>query len=190
MLGISPRAALDKMLEERIAFIDPETQKIVDRSEYLSGLVRHKYEAAKKASEYDGRFIANMEELQRVMKPILSFDVADERDKPQITVACGFVPDNIMHDFFRSKNIRGLNKIHYSRTVGKWILNVNWKKVELDDPTILGLSSNKGRVKSTRIKAWLNQNPTIVNNDGITYLHCKKGKHRTGLCVAAYEKKF
>ena len=32
-------------------------------------------------------------------------------------------------------------------------------------------------------------NDTIVNNDGITYLHCKKGKHRTGLCVAAYEKK-
>lgn len=167
MLGISPRAALDKMLEERIAFIDPETQKIVDRSEYLSGLVRHKYEAAKKASEYDGRFIANMEELQRVMKPILSFDAADERDKPQITVACGFVPDNIMHDFFRSKNIRGLNKIHYSRTVGKWILNVNWKKVELENPMILGLGSNKGREKSTRIKAWLNQNPTIVNNNGV-----------------------
>lgn len=167
MLGISPRAALDKMLEERIAFIDPETQKIVDRSEYLSGLVRHKYEAAKKASEYDGRFIANMEELQRVMKPTLSFDAADERDKPQVTVACGFVPDNIMHDFFRSKNIRGLNKIHYSRTVGKWILNVNWKKVELENPMILGLGSNKGREKSTRIKAWLNQNPTIVNNNGV-----------------------
>ena len=31
-------------------------------------------------------------------------------------------------------------------------------------------------------------NNMIVENDGITYIHCKKGKHRTGLCVAAYEK--
>jgi protein tyrosine/serine phosphatase len=31
-------------------------------------------------------------------------------------------------------------------------------------------------------------NKIISENDGITYLHCKKGKHRTGLCVAAYEK--
>ena len=167
MLGITPRAALEKILEERIAFIDPATQKIVDHSEYLSGLVRHKYEAAKKASVFDGRFIANMEELQRVMKPITSFGVADERDKPQVTVSCGFVPDDIMHEFFRSINISGLNNIHFSRTVGKWILNVDWKKVNLDNPMILGLGSNKGREKSTRIKAWLNQNPTIVGTDGV-----------------------
>lgn len=31
-------------------------------------------------------------------------------------------------------------------------------------------------------------NKSISENDGITYLHCKNGKHRTGLCVAAYEK--
>ena len=33
-----------------------------------------------------------------------------------------------------------------------------------------------------------NINKLICENKGTTYLHCKKGKHRTGLCVAAYEK--
>lgn len=33
-----------------------------------------------------------------------------------------------------------------------------------------------------------NINHLICNNKGTTYLHCKNGKHRTGLCVAAYEK--
>ena len=33
-----------------------------------------------------------------------------------------------------------------------------------------------------------NINQLISENNGTTYLHCKNGKHRTGLCVAAYEK--
>lgn len=33
-----------------------------------------------------------------------------------------------------------------------------------------------------------NINKLIEENVGTTYIHCKKGKHRTGLCVAAYEK--
>ena len=35
---------------------------------------------------------------------------------------------------------------------------------------------------------FLNINKLIAENIGKTYIHCKKGKHRTGLCVAAYEK--
>ena len=31
-------------------------------------------------------------------------------------------------------------------------------------------------------------NEDIVNNKGKTYLHCLKGKRRTGICVAIYEK--
>ncbi|MCM1010672.1 MAG: tyrosine-protein phosphatase [Fusobacterium sp.] len=31
-------------------------------------------------------------------------------------------------------------------------------------------------------------NDTILQNDGKTYIHCMKGKRRTGLCVALYEK--
>ncbi len=31
-------------------------------------------------------------------------------------------------------------------------------------------------------------NDTILENDGKTYIHCMKGKRRTGLCVAMYEK--
>ena len=33
-----------------------------------------------------------------------------------------------------------------------------------------------------------NINKKIVSNEGKTYLHCKYGRHRTGMCVAAYEK--
>ncbi len=31
-------------------------------------------------------------------------------------------------------------------------------------------------------------NNTILENDGKTYIHCMKGKRRTGMCVAFYEK--
>jgi len=32
-------------------------------------------------------------------------------------------------------------------------------------------------------------NRSIVDNKGKTYIHCMKGKRRTGMCVAVYEKK-
>ena len=35
---------------------------------------------------------------------------------------------------------------------------------------------------------FLKTNELITKNNGTTYIHCKLGKHRTGLCVAAYEK--
>ena len=31
-------------------------------------------------------------------------------------------------------------------------------------------------------------NNLITSNPGVSYLHCKFGQHRTGMCVAAYEK--
>lgn len=35
---------------------------------------------------------------------------------------------------------------------------------------------------------FLDINKLITENKGTTYIHCKIGKHRTGLCVAAYKK--
>lgn len=32
-------------------------------------------------------------------------------------------------------------------------------------------------------------NKSIIENNGKTYIHCMKGKRRTGMCVAVYEKK-
>jgi len=33
-----------------------------------------------------------------------------------------------------------------------------------------------------------NVNNDILNNKGLTYMHCQYGKHRTGICTAVYEK--
>lgn len=33
-------------------------------------------------------------------------------------------------------------------------------------------------------------NNSIIKNNGKTYIHCQKGKRRTGICVALYEKYF
>ena len=35
-----------------------------------------------------------------------------------------------------------------------------------------------------------NINNSIIKNNGKTYIHCQKGKRRTGICVALYEKYF
>lgn len=37
---------------------------------------------------------------------------------------------------------------------------------------------------------FLTVNNSIIKNDGKTYIHCKNGKRRTGICVALYEKYF
>lgn len=69
-----------------------------------------------------------------------------------------------------------------------------WKKLwERINCNLMGIKYKNIKVKThtlniPNIDFFNNINSLITSNKGNTYLHCKYGKHRTGMCVAAYEK--
>ena len=69
-----------------------------------------------------------------------------------------------------------------------------WKRLtERIGCTLAGIKYKNIKVKThtyniPSVEFFNDINKKIVSNDGKTYLHCKYGRHRTGMCVAAYEK--
>lgn len=86
----------NEILERRLAFIDPQTGLLVERSEYLSGNVRRKLalaEQSNEAKEYD----ANIDELRKVVPRDLPLHLL------KISLGSTWIPAEAYERFFEEK---------------------------------------------------------------------------------------
>ena len=98
LLGISKMLVRHRLLEEGVAFEDPDTGTIEPPEEYLSGQIGDKLRAAEKKAKIDRSFERNVEALKAVMPPPKTREVVAS----QTRLGATFVDSDIIEDFARS----------------------------------------------------------------------------------------
>ncbi|WP_159454996.1 helicase-related protein [Actinotignum timonense] len=73
LLGFREEVIGGQLIEEGLAFLDPETGALTRAPEYLSGNVREKLAAARSATQTDPQYAPNVEALEKVMPEPIDF---------------------------------------------------------------------------------------------------------------------
>ncbi|MGJ9647270.1 hypothetical protein ACRQGR_09640, partial [Actinotignum sp. GS-2025b] len=73
LLGFREEVIGGQLIEEGLAFLDPETGVLTRAPEYLSGNVREKLKTAQSAAQTDPQYSVNVEALEKVMPEPIDF---------------------------------------------------------------------------------------------------------------------
>ncbi|MEM4234444.1 MAG: LPD38 domain-containing protein [Candidatus Methanomethylicaceae archaeon] len=88
------------LLEQKMAFIDPESGDLVSDIHYLSGNVRKKLRVARRAAKRDKRFEVNVAALENALPPKISL-----RNNPDVSISIG---SPIFHPAIAERMILGI----------------------------------------------------------------------------------
>ena len=127
LMGIPSDDVGKRLVDEGLAFENPQTGIHEPYWEYLSGHVRRKLEAARAAMQNDPAFAKNVEALEKVQPKDVSLD--------EVTIKFGntWVDPDAMIDFLKEMyDIRGYQDVKLAKndTVGKWNLELPRSSVE------------------------------------------------------------
>ncbi|MET8717350.1 hypothetical protein ABZV52_29740 [Streptomyces sp. NPDC004735] len=165
MLDLDPQEALKRLGNE--VFTDPATGRLELASAYLSGAVREKLDAARKAAERDPAYAVNVAALEAVQPP--------ERTIGQFTPEMGahWTPPELLQGFLREYlGDRTLNVSHDDRY--GWILNTGRvpeaNNVMYGVPAVVadpdnGVKGNKGKNAAEIARAILGFGSLTVYED-------------------------
>lgn len=159
-----------ELLEKRLAFIEPDTEKLVGSNDYLSGNIRKKLKIAK---HYNAE--TNIEALSGVLPPLI------ESEDITIQMGANWIDDEIMHEFikylFKPASYQTFD-INYDKNLGIWIIDKyytyndpeidnNWNVESTDNSTIIG-SDNKEHIISQPVYNGWNLIEDIINSKTIS----------------------
>ena len=109
-LNMSQEAVREDIVKERLGFVNPETQQLQIRHEYLSGNVRQKLAYAQAHNE-NGEYATNIEELQKVIPMDIPAHLIE------FSLGSTWIDPKMYEDFVREKY--GVT-IKYSHIGGVW----------------------------------------------------------------------
>lgn len=109
-LNMSEEAVREDIVKERLGFVNPETQQLQIRHEYLSGNVRQKLAYAQAHNE-NGEYTTNIEELQKVIPMDIPAHLIE------FSLGSTWIDPKMYEDFVRDKY--GVT-IKYSHIGGVW----------------------------------------------------------------------
>lgn len=109
-------------------------------------------------------FIRNIDNRLYTGKPVPSLCAMYNMKKMGVTQVIDLREDAYMYRLFEK--------------FACYLFGIKYKNIKIDTDTS----------SIPTMKFFKNINKTITHNEGKTYLHCKYGRHRTGMCIAAYEK--
>ena len=112
-LNMSQEALRDDIVKERLGFVNPETQQLQIRHEYLSGNVRQKLVYAQAHNE-NGEYTTNIEELQKVIPMDIPAHLIE------FSLGSTWIDPKMYEDFVREKYDVS---IKYSHIGGVWSEN-------------------------------------------------------------------
>lgn len=112
-LNMSEEAVRENIVKERLGFVNPETQQLQIRHEYLSGNVRQKLAYAQAHNE-NGEYTTNIEELQKVIPMDIPAHLIE------FSVGSTWIDPKMYEDFVREKYDVS---IKYSHIGGVWSEN-------------------------------------------------------------------
>lgn len=111
--NMSQEALRDDIVKERLGFVNPETQQLQIRHEYLSGNVRQKLAYAQAHNE-NGEYTTNIEELQKVIPMDIPAHLIE------FSLGSTWIDPKMYEDFVREKYDVS---IKYSHIGGVWSEN-------------------------------------------------------------------
>lgn len=119
LIGKTEDDAVSEMLESDNVFINPETEELETRSEYLSGKVKNKLEIARQAAEKDKTYERNCRELLKVQPERLSFD------KIKCRPGAAWVPEQVIEEFLSEITEIPVCKwsVKHCAQSGTWLVN-------------------------------------------------------------------
>ncbi|WP_282827651.1 helicase-related protein [Gulosibacter sediminis] len=79
LMDVAPEQAREMVLDERLAYLDPDSEELVFAPEYLSGEVRSKLEAARVAAEGRPEFERNVVALREVLPDDIPMEQIEAR---------------------------------------------------------------------------------------------------------------
>ena len=112
-LNMSEEAVREDIVKERLGFVNPETQQLQIRHEYLSGNVRQKLAYAQAHNE-NGEYTTNIEELQKVIPMDIPAHLIE------FSLGSTWIDPKMYEDFVREKYDVS---IKYSHIGGVWSEN-------------------------------------------------------------------
>ena len=112
-LNMSEEAVREDIVKERFGFVNPETQQLQIRHEYLSGNVRQKLAYAQSHNE-NGKYTTNIEELQKVIPMDIPAHLIE------FSLGSTWIDPKMYEDFVREKYDVS---IKYSHIGGVWSEN-------------------------------------------------------------------
>lgn len=120
-LGTNEESVRENVVRERLGFIDPETQQLQIRHEYLSGNVRQKLAYAQEHNE-DGKYDSNIEELEKVIPMTIPSHLIE------FSLGSTWIDPQIYADFVKEKYDVNLT---YAHVAGVWSVSGRpWNRSE------------------------------------------------------------
>ena len=120
-LGTNEESVRENVVRERLGFIDPETQQLQIRHEYLSGNVRQKLAYAQEHNE-DGKYDSNIEELEKVIPMTIPSHLIE------FSLGSTWIDPQIYADFVKEKYDVNLK---YAHVAGVWSVSGRpWNRSE------------------------------------------------------------
>lgn len=120
-LGKNEESMRENVVRERLGFIDPETQQLQIRHEYLSGNVRQKLAYAQEHNE-DGKYDSNIEELEKVIPMTIPSHLIE------FSLGSTWIDPQIYADFVKEKYDVNLT---YAHVAGVWSVSGRpWNRSE------------------------------------------------------------
>ena len=167
------------ILVSRLGFENPSTGQLEVRHQYLSGNVREKLAVAE-AYNIDGRYKANIEELQKVVPMDIPAHLID------FTLGSSWIPNELYTDYLIENY--GLPKsTKLTHVKGTWVLNADkWQSGRSETNKAKGVYSQKFRTNilgSDLVESALNNRPyKVAKQETIGY-----GKEKTTRTIVDQE---
>ena len=120
-LGTNEESVRENVVRERLGFVDPETQQLQIRHEYLSGNVRQKLAYAQEHND-DGKYDSNIEELEKVIPMTIPSHLIE------FSLGSTWIDPQIYADFVKEKYDVNLK---YAHVAGVWSVSGRpWNRSE------------------------------------------------------------
>lgn len=113
-----------QLIETGLAYVDPQTNQLIDRETYLSGNVREKYHIAEEAVKIDTAYQKNLDDLKEVLPPwIPAHDI-------RFRLGTTWIPPKIIMKF--TEDELGIKaKISFNKILQEW--NVDYQSTVRED---------------------------------------------------------
>jgi N12 class adenine-specific DNA methylase len=112
----SPREVnREEILKKGFAFEEPLTGQLTERSEYLSGNVRKKFETTSKFLDTNPQYQNNVDELEKVLPEEVGID------RIRFQLGSSWIDESVLNQWGRSK-INGRPTFTYNKALSSWMI--------------------------------------------------------------------
>lgn len=161
MLGEEPEALRQRLLDDELAYLNPDTGILETSEEYLSGYVRDKLKKAEIAAVNDPAYLKNIDQLKKIIPEDIPSSLIS------YSLGSSWIPNHV-YEQFASKVMDAKIGVKYLDRAGKYLISkgYGWNSAQVQNTYSAGGMNGIDILDDTLNNKQIIVNDTVIAPDG------------------------